>query len=411
MAWLSRIARLHWAAYLPAHHPEAERFDQVALFGVRKRIRGEHYDRNRSQLVEMVWRNPMPVLSGAETPYSVPPAQAVPLVYRGLPLDQIEDLVPSSAAWQQVAPFLLPKEEVQGGRPITPLHAGHVGLLCTAGLLNGVFGQGSDRHIARWRTVKSVTVFEVKEQGFKEIHKRERFTNELALIYEDGRTLVLARKRRKRTAMQNAHLRLGRLQYTRNTEKTNTQISVHVDHYIGNGEQAHLLSFFGGDAEVGAIRAAIYEKHTFTLTFPDGAAKHVGLGPDPACYNGSLSLHGVKRTLRHLVAMSASLATNGTAGQIFMMNLDQDMTELTWATVVSLLGLPGDPRWGTVVLGELRKDKLIRRRDGIGCNPAVVIGTREDFMKRMGQARSSNLLPFPEKNGPVVWPRCASSSV
>jgi hypothetical protein len=78
--------------------------------------------------------------------------------------------------------------------------------------------------------------------------------------------------------MQNAHLRLRRLQYTRNTEKTNTQISVHVDHYIGNGEQGHLLSLFGGDAEVGAIRAAIYEKHTFTLTFPNGATKHVGLG-------------------------------------------------------------------------------------------------------------------------------------
>jgi hypothetical protein len=158
--------------------PEAVRFDQVALFGVRKRTRGEHYDRNRSRLVEMVWRNPMPVLSGSETPYSVPPARAVPLVYRGLPLDQIEDLVPASVAWQQVAPFLLPKEEVQGGRPITPLHAGHVGLLCTAGLLNGVFGQGSDRHIARWRTVKSVTIFEVKENGFKEIH---RSTNASAL--------------------------------------------------------------------------------------------------------------------------------------------------------------------------------------------------------------------------------------
>jgi hypothetical protein len=77
------------------------------------------------------------------------------------------------------------------GRPITPLHAGHVGLLCTAGLLNGVFGEGSQRHIARWRTVKTVTVFEVKEDGFKEIHKRERFSNELALVYEDGRTLVL----------------------------------------------------------------------------------------------------------------------------------------------------------------------------------------------------------------------------
>jgi hypothetical protein len=53
-----------------------------------------------------------------------------------------------------------------------------------------VFGHGSDRHIARWRTVKSVTVFEVKENGFRQIHQRERFTNELALIYENGRTLL-----------------------------------------------------------------------------------------------------------------------------------------------------------------------------------------------------------------------------
>jgi hypothetical protein len=205
--------------------------------------------------------------------------------------------------------------------------------------------------------------------------------------------------------MQNAHLRLGRLQYTRNTEKTNTQISVHVDHYIGNGEQAHLLSLFGGDAEVGAIRAAIYEKHTFTLTFPNGATKQIGFGPDAACYNGSLSLHGVRRTLRHLVAVSATLAANGTAGQTFILNLDQGTKELTWATVVGLLGLPADPRWGTVVLGELRRDKLIQRVDGIGCNPAVVIGAREDFMTRMGHARALGLLPFPEKNGPVVWPQ------
>jgi hypothetical protein len=205
--------------------------------------------------------------------------------------------------------------------------------------------------------------------------------------------------------MQNAHLRLGRLQYTRNTEKTNTQISVHVDHYIGNGEQAHLLSLFGGDAEVGAMRAAIYEKHTFTLTFPDGAVRTIGFGPVATCYNGSLSLQGAKRTLRHLVAVSASLVANGTAGQTFIMNLEQTTTDLTWSTVVNLLGLPADPRWGNVVLGEMRKDKLIRRLDGIGCNPAVVIGSREDFMTRMGQARALGLLAIPERNGPVVWPQ------
>src|SRR5260370_9584293 len=84
--------------------------------------------------------------------------------------------------------LLLPKEEMAGGRPITPLHGGHVRLLCTAGLLNGVFGQGVDRHIARWRSVKHVTTFEVKQQGSKEIHKRERFSHALALVSKDDRT-------------------------------------------------------------------------------------------------------------------------------------------------------------------------------------------------------------------------------
>jgi hypothetical protein len=177
--------------------PEAQRFDQVALFGIRKRMRGEHYDRNRETLLQLVWSRSMPTLTGNESPYAVPPAKPVPLVYRGLPLDRIEDLLIGSGAWRQVETFLLPKEEITGGRPITPLHAGHVGLLCTAGLLNGVFGEGSERHIARWRTVKTVTVFEVKEDGFKEIHKRERFTNELALVYEDGRTLVLGEEKKK----------------------------------------------------------------------------------------------------------------------------------------------------------------------------------------------------------------------
>ena len=211
--------------------------------------------------------------------------------------------------------------------------------------------------------------------------------------------------------MQNAHLRLGRLQYTRNTEKTNTQISVHVDHYIGDGEQAHLLSLFGGDAEVGAIRAAIYEKHTFTLTFPDGAIRTIGFGPDAACYNGSLSLAGRKRTLRHLIAVSAQLHANGTAGQTFIPHLAAETKELTWATVVSMLGLPADPRWGNVVLGEMRKEKRIRLLDGIGCKPAVINGTREELMARIGQARAAGLLPFPQKNGPVVWRNYALGDV
>jgi hypothetical protein len=177
--------------------PESERFNQVALFGVRKRMRGQDYSRNRAALHTMVWQRDMPTLQGNEMSYRVPASASTRLVYRGLPLDQIEDLIVYSSAWKQVEALLLPKEEMAGGRPITPLHAGHVGLLCTAGLLNGVFGQGDVRHIARWRSVKSVTVFEVQEKGYTEVHKREQFTNELALVYEDGRTLVLQDKKKE----------------------------------------------------------------------------------------------------------------------------------------------------------------------------------------------------------------------
>ena len=70
--------------------------------------------------------------------------------------------------------------------------------------------------------------------------------------------------------MENAHLRLGLLEYVRITEKASTRIRLRVDRYIGEDRQAHLLSVFGNDSDVGAITAAVHEKASFTLTFPDG---------------------------------------------------------------------------------------------------------------------------------------------
>jgi hypothetical protein len=89
--------------------PEAECFDQVALFGVRKRMRGEHYERNRTALVEMVWRREIPVLTGAEVPYKVPPSSPAPLIYRGLPLDAIEDLIRHLRCGNRSNRFFYPK--------------------------------------------------------------------------------------------------------------------------------------------------------------------------------------------------------------------------------------------------------------------------------------------------------------
>jgi len=50
--------------------------------------------------------------------------------------------------------------------------------------------------------------------------------NELRLVYADGRTLKLTETpiRQEKMPMQNAHLRLGLLEYHRITEKTSTRI-------------------------------------------------------------------------------------------------------------------------------------------------------------------------------------------
>jgi hypothetical protein len=52
----------------------------------------------------------------------------------------------------------------------------------------------------------------------------------------------------------------------------------------------------------------------------------------------------------------------------------------------------------------MREDEKIQSLFGVGCAPAVVNATRDDLLERIGQARKANLIAFPEKNGPIVWP-------
>src|SRR5271169_1922581 len=132
--------------------------------------------------------------------YIVPESAAVPIQYRGLPLDAIEDAIGRSSAMQNALNLLVRKQERIEGRPVTPLHGGHVGLLCTAGMLNGVFGKADGRHIAHWRSVKHVDVYHEEEDGYQIVRRRERFSHELTLAYKSGRVLVLKETEEKATS-------------------------------------------------------------------------------------------------------------------------------------------------------------------------------------------------------------------
>jgi len=139
-----------------------------------------------------------PLRNEAELRYEVPPSEPVVLTHLGIPLDEVEDLLLESAAYRQAGRLLLPKLGHVRGRPLTPLHGGHVGLLCTAGMLNGVFGEGGDRHIAHWRSVKFTDHWEEEEEdGTRILHDRERFSHELTLVFASGKTQVLTHEKKE----------------------------------------------------------------------------------------------------------------------------------------------------------------------------------------------------------------------
>jgi tRNA1(Val) A37 N6-methylase TrmN6 len=172
---------------------ESEKYDQCAVFGVRHNNNGNDQLQLRQRVQRMLsYSEDLPMLTPhPDRMYSVPPTGEVEINWVGLPLDFIEDCLNRSNAWKAAVPLLLPKQEVAGGQPITPLHGGHVGLLATAGMLNGVFGQGEQRHLARWRPVKHTTTTTEVEDDIEITRTKERFSNELALVFSSGQTLVL----------------------------------------------------------------------------------------------------------------------------------------------------------------------------------------------------------------------------
>jgi hypothetical protein len=179
---------------------DSEKFKQIVLFGTRRtrrerdRLRDTEVSRARELLGEMSrkWDQLAILPDIPDTVYAIPESGHVELVYRGLPLDVIEDLLPKSAAYRQAHRILFGPPKGITGRPLTPLHGGHIALCAVSGMLDGIFGSGEDRHVAAWNAVKVTDRSEeVQEDGTIVRRERERFVNELTLVFASGETAIL----------------------------------------------------------------------------------------------------------------------------------------------------------------------------------------------------------------------------
>lgn len=182
--------------------PASLQHKQIVVFGVRRK---RHQLQRDSALLDCERRLKMlaskpdiEILGDVSIRrYQVPASGPAVLTNVGIPLNEVEDMLLDSAAYRQASRMLVPKQRDVRGRPLTPLHGGHVGLLCTAGMLNGVFGEGENRHIAHWRSVKFTDHWEEQEEdGTRILHDRERFSRELTLVFANGDTKLLTHEKK-----------------------------------------------------------------------------------------------------------------------------------------------------------------------------------------------------------------------
>ena len=213
--------------------------------------------------------------------------------------------------------------------------------------------------------------------------------------------------------MRNAHERLGMLEFTKRLKDTTTHIRLRLDRLVGEAEKdrskIHLLSVIGGDADVGAIWAAINDESHFTIQGPGIEPMTGSLGADAQCFRGTLTLAG-RRPIRHLVSISAEVARTrpGADREGNRTVLCNDDPTFVLYRMAQRFGLPVVPEWADWFNAELSRRGAIRPLIGLGCTPVLISGAKKTFLKWIGRALRRKDIQFPEENGPVLWTHSAS---
>jgi hypothetical protein len=212
--------------------------------------------------------------------------------------------------------------------------------------------------------------------------------------------------------MENAHERFGTLEFIKRTKDTTTRVRVYIDRVVletarderGQGT-THLVSMIGGDAEIGAVWAAVTEAALFHIQLPGGTPIAASLGSEAQCFRGRVVVPGGKRQARHLVAVSAELAKTkpGADREGTRTVLCDDDPVFVLYRVASRYGLPVVPEWATWFMRELNQRKAIRPLTGLGCSPVVASGNKPTFLKWIGKALREGSIHIPKENGSITW--------
>jgi hypothetical protein len=211
--------------------------------------------------------------------------------------------------------------------------------------------------------------------------------------------------------VKNAHLRFGSLTYVKSTEKTTTSIKLRLDRFIGEvlpdpprQAKAHLISVIAGDTQISAVSAAISMGDRFMVDGPDVPPIRVCLERNAQCFKGSVQLAGRKKPLRHLIGVSEEFASGNMSANLGKTLLASSDNRFVWASIAHIHGIPGIPEWAGWFAEELNMHRAITRALGIGCDPVIVKGQKEQFLDWLSWGVESEAIRFPAETGSIRWP-------
>ena len=204
--------------------------------------------------------------------------------------------------------------------------------------------------------------------------------------------------------MKNAHLRMGKLTFVRQTRDTITNVSVHLHRLVAeqpgdprSSTQIHLISAFGGDQDIGATIAAALEGLRFQVAF--GGVDFIGsLGEKPVVYRSSFQIPGKKRPVRHVVLLSKELfeTTLGANGEARRTVLFDDGAEFVLHRLSVRFGLPVLPTWASWFREELARRRLVEPLLGFNCSPLAVKGTKLRLLRVLAQGLLRSRIQVPD---------------
>src|SRR5438552_290435 len=220
----------------------------------------------------------------------------------------------------------------------------------------------------------------------------------------------------RRSPMQNAHLRMGKLTFVRQSRDTITNVAVSLNCLVAEPSSTaatlHLVSVFGGDQDIGAVVAAAHESLRFRVSFED--SELVGtLGEKPVIYRASLQIPERKRPVRHAVFLSKSFfeTTLGTNSEARRTVLYDDAPDFVLHRLAVRFGLPVLPDWAEWFSVELRRRGIVEELVGLNCAPIAVKGTKLRLLRILSQGLRRKAIAIPSEVPAVVAPARAVSKL